>query len=233
MAACKPNSRRGNTGFTLLEILTAIFILSIVVSLVFGTFDGVFSSANHVNERSDLFEMGNACLNRLTTDLKAIHVMPYPRYKPPDIDDEPELYRVEAEPLLIGDNTVAKLRFASLAHLPLNQDGRDGIAEIVYYVQEDREGGLSLHRADHLYPYPEFEPNPNDPVICEQLLGFELQFFNQNGEDSTEWNSESDDMEYSTPTAIAVKLTLGSQASPMTFYTRIALPAIRYKSIKR
>lgn len=224
---------RRNKGFTLLELLTAMFILAVVVSLVFGSFDGIFSSAEHVNASSDMFEMGNACLDRITADLKGIHVMQYPRYKPPDINDESDLYRVESEPLFVGGHNVAKLRFSSLAHLPLNQDGRDGVAEIVYYAQENRIGGLSLHRADHLYPYPDFEPNPNDPVVCEQLLGFELTFYDSDGSDHDEWQSDSQNADYNTPQAIGIQLTLGTTESPMVFTTRTVLPTFRYKGKKR
>ena len=221
---------RDKKGFTLLEILTAMFILAIVTSLVFGTFDGIFSSAEHVNESSDLYEMGNACLNRITADLKAVHVMPYPRYTPPDIDDEPDHYRIVGEPIHVGGQNTAKIRFTSLAHLPLNQDGRDGIAQIVYYVLDNPNTGLSLHRADHLYPYPEFEPDPNDPVVCEQLLAFELKYIDHEGTEHEDWDSDSKDAEYNTPRAIAVKLTLGTQEATMIFTTRIALLTFRYKT---
>lgn len=227
-----PNLLIDRKGFTLLEILTAIFILAIVVTLVFGTFDGIFSSAEHVNDTSDHFEMGNACLNRLTADLLAIHVMPYPRYAPPDIDDEPDLYRFEGETTLVGGQNTARIRFTSLAHLPLNQDGRQGIAQIVYYTLDTPEGGLALHRADHLYPYPDFEPNPNDPVVCEGVFAFEVQYHDSDGGDFDEWDSESKATEYNTPRAVSIKLTLGTEERQMVFSTQIALPAFRYKNAK-
>lgn len=229
MTTAKPKIIRELKGFTLLEILTAIFILAIVVTLVFGTFDGIFSSAEHVNETSDRFEMGNACLNRITADLKTIHVMNYPRYAPPDIDDEPDMFRFEGAPASVGGRNMATLRFTSLAHLSLNQDGREGIAQIVYYTLQDADGEVSLHRADHLYPYPEFEPNPNDPVVCEGVMAFKLQYHDAEGDDFDEWDSESKATEYHTPRAVSIKLTLGTEAQPMIFTTRIALPAFRYK----
>ncbi len=222
-----------NSGFTLLEILTAMFIMAVVVSLVFASFNSIFSSADHINTSSDLFEMGSACLDRITTDLKAIHVSTYPRYRPPDIDDDPELYRVEGESIFLSGKNVSKLRFASLAHLPLNQEARQGIAEIVYYVQQNQDGALSLHRADHLYPYPDFEPDPNDPVLCEQLVTFKLSYFDHKGEELDEWNSESDDMDYSTPSAIGIELAMGPEATPMIFAARVTLPTFRFKPTKR
>ena len=72
------NKRRRSSncsrGFTLLEILVAMFILALVMGLIFGTFEGVFSNADRVKAGSDLFEMADAGLQRMTTDLKALYV---------------------------------------------------------------------------------------------------------------------------------------------------------------
>jgi general secretion pathway protein J len=229
-----PASGRNSRGFTLIEILTAIFILAIVVSLVLGAFDAIFSNADRVNVASDLNEMGAAALDRMSTDLKAIHVMPYPRYKPPQLlDDEPDIYRVEGKTSNVGGHTFAWLRFTSMAHLPLNHDADEGVAEIVYYVQETPGNDYIIRRADHLYPYPEFEERETDPELCEQVRDFTLTFFDADGTEYEEWDSESDDMEYGTPRAIKVKLALGDETAPDVFTTEIALPVYRYKPIKR
>ena len=222
-------SRNGRRGFTLLEILVALFILTIIMSLIFGSFEGVFSNADHMNAASDLYEMGTAGLSRITRDLEAIHVMTYPRYHPPDIDDEPDIYRVSGAIEPIGGHTFSKLRFTSMAHLPLNQDRREGIAQIVYYVQEEDDNSLVLRRADRLYPYPDFEPTPSDPVLCEQIRAFQLVFYSAQGDEQEEWDSDSDDVEYSTPKSIAIKLSIGDPESPLEFMTEVALPLYRFK----
>ena len=229
-----PISGDDSRGFTLLEILTAIFILAIVVSLVMVAFDGIFSNADRVNIASDLNEMGCAALDRMAKDLEAIHVMPYPRYEPPQLlDDEPDIYRVEGNTKIVGGHTFAMLRFTSTAHLPLNHDAGEGIAEIVYYVQEEADNGYVIRRADHLYPYPEFEESKTDPELCEQVREFTLTYFDANGKEFEEWDSESDDTEYGTPRSIKIRLALGDETTPDIFITQIALPIYRYQPIKR
>jgi general secretion pathway protein J len=242
---CEPigsirNSRRqaapgaDSRGFTLLEILTAIFILAIVVSLALGAFDAIFSNADRVNVSSDLNEMGGAALDRMATDLKAVHVMLYPRYQPPQLlDDEPDIYRVEGKTTNVGGHTFAWLRFTSMAHLPLNHDADEGVAEIVYYVQETPDNDYIIRRADHLYPYPEFEERETDPELCEQVRDFTLTYFDADGKEYEEWDSESEDSEYGTPRAIKIKLALGDETAPDVFTTEIVLPVYRYKPIKR
>lgn len=215
--------------------MIAMFILAVVISLVFGSLDGVFGSADHVNAQSDLLEMGQSCMDRITADLNALHIMNYPRYQPPGInDDEQEaLYRIEGEAVSMGGHSFAKLRFASLAHLPLNHVAREGIAEIVYYILESESGGYTLHRKDTLYPYPEFEEDENDPIVCEQVKTFEVVYFDHEGRETEDWDSQSDDVEYATPVAIAIKLAVGNEQAPMVLSTRIALPVHRYKELKR
>jgi general secretion pathway protein J len=221
-------------GFTLIEIMVAIFILAVVVSLMLTAFDGIFANADHINISSDLFEMGSSCLDRMASDLKAFHVMPYPRYRPPDImDEKTDIYTVTGENRSVGGQAFAWLRFTSMAHLPLNHDAREGIAQIVYYVQQTRDDTFVIRRTDDLYPFPEFEERDTDPVMCEQVLGFTLTYFDAKGREYDEWDSQEDDMEYGTPRAIGIKLILGDEAAPYTFSTQIALPVYRYKPVKR
>ena len=221
-------------GFTLIEILTAVFILAIVVSLVMGSFGGLFEGTDRINLGTDLHEMGSACMNRITNDLKAIHVATYPRYKPPDIDDDPELYHVKGENRNVGGEYHGWLRFTSMAHLPFNQGRNEGIAEIVYYAQQTEDNDIILRRADNLYPYPEeFEESNTDPILCEQLRKFEVVYFDDEGEEYEEWDSESDDTEYSTPRSIGIKLTVGTEDLNYAFFSKISLPSFRYKKVKR
>ena len=230
----KSKRNRWTCGFTLIEILTAIFILAIVVSLVLTAFDGIFSNADYINISSDQYEMGSASLDRLAADLKSIYVLAYPRYRPPEImDDKPDIFRVKGETRNVGGHTFSWLRFTSMAHLPLNHDVREGIAEIVYYVQQTPEGDFIIRRSDRLYPYPEFEESEDNPVVCEQVRGFTLTYFDGNGREYEEWDSDTDDMEYGTPRAIGIKLALGDEAAPFIFGTQIALPVYRYKPVKR
>lgn len=231
----KPRRGRSHTnGFTLLEILVAMSIFAIVTALIFGTFEGVFSNADHVTKSSAIYEMADACLGRITTDLRAAHVMQTPRYKKPEMDSEPDIYRLEAKNETLDGETFTHLRFTSLAHLPTGGQFSEGIAEIIYYAQEEENDAYVLRRADNLYPYPEdFEPKETDPILCERVLSFKLLFFDKEGREQEEWNSEDDDYEYSTPAAVKVELKVGDPESPYEFSVMISLPMKRFIESKR
>ncbi len=221
-------------GFTLVEILIAVFILAIVVSLVMGSFSGIYEGAERINLGSDLHELGNTCLNRMTKDLQSIHVAAYPRYKRPDIDDDPEIYHIKGERRTSGGTSFGWVRFTSMAHLPFNQQVSEGIAEIVYYVQQTPENDFILRRADKLYPYPEdFEESDTDPIMCEKLRRFDLIYYDANGRGYDEWDSESDDMAHGTPRAVEIRLEVGTEELSYVFKSRIAIPSYRYQEAKR
>ena len=159
-----------------MEILVAVFILGIVVTTVMASFSMVFSTTAAMEEDGAAFEMGKNCLNRITTDLENIVIAERPFYQPPKTDGPLDPYRLQGTEESIGGTRFAKLRLASRAHVPLGGSPREGIAEIVYYVQARPDGSLQLKRADHLYPYPRFEERSSDPVLCENVksLAFSL-----------------------------------------------------------
>jgi general secretion pathway protein J len=202
--------------------------------LVLGSFGGLFEGADRINLGTDLHEMGNACINRMTNDLKAIHVAGYPRYTPPDIDDDPELFHVKGENRNTGGEYYGWLRFTTMAHLPFDQSHGEGIAQIVYYTQQTPENDVILRRADKLFPYPEeFEESETDPILCEQVRRFDIIYFDDEGDEYNDWDSESDDTEYSTPRSIGIKLNAGTEDLNYTFYSKITMPAYRPKKVKR
>ena len=79
-----------DTGFTLLEILIAIFIFSVIVTTIFASYNSVFSNSESIDQGITTYEMSKNCLNRMAIDLKSIHVSLPPEYVHPDFDDPPD-----------------------------------------------------------------------------------------------------------------------------------------------
>ena len=214
-------------GFTLLEIMVAIFIFAVIITTVFGSFRIVFSNTDAVGGDVAVFESARICLERMATDLESLVVSDYPRYAKPEFNDAMDIYRLVGDTTDLAGNSFGRLQFASLGHLALNQDMRQGVCRIVYYVDEGVDDRLVLRRADHLYPFPEFEASPDDPILCENILGLEFAFMDADGEMSDRWDSESSENDYATPRSIEIRLTVGSQDRSRTFTTRIGLHVFR------
>jgi len=224
-----------NSGFTLLEILIAIFIFAIVMSTIFGTFNGVISRTDAIKNGMGGYEMARTCLNRISSDLNAIYVEQKPLYAPPDFDDPPDPYRVVGKDTFAGNKNFSQLRFASTDHLSMTKNVENGIAEIVYYVVEQGypESEYVLKRSDVVYPYDEdyeFEEKDSDPVLCEDIEEFSILYFDKDENEYEKWDSESDFLKYATPYALKIKLKINSSDGSYAFDTKIALPVFRKAS---
>ena len=217
-------------GFTLLEILIALFIFSVVVTTIFGSYNFIFSTTDAADNDSVAYESARNCLNRMTTDLQAVHVAFPPAYTPPGFDASPDPYRFSGETDTVGNTVFSRLRFSSLAHIAFEKSQQEGIAEIVYYVQPGDNGTFILRRSDTLYPYNPFQEKGTDPVLCENLKSLKFTYYDAEGADADHWDSDSDEFKYATPRAVGIQLELGNGSFSQKFTTMVALSAYRLKS---
>ena len=216
-------------GFTLLEILLAFLILTFVITALMGSFNSVFSTTDTLKNSGKYYEMAKNCLNRMTDDLDGLFVVQPPLYKKREFEDPPDPYRIVGSNSDVNGTSFADLRFASSAHIPLDKVNRTGIAEIVYYVQAQNDGQPVLKRADHLYPYPPFEKSSADPILCQNVKSLAFKYYNDEGEASEVWDSDSDQNGYATPTAVGIQLEIGTESKSYTFETTVRLAVYRKK----
>jgi general secretion pathway protein J len=216
-------------GFTLMEILLAFLILGIVLTTILASFNAVFSTTDTLKNSSRYYDMAKNCLNRMTLDLGALYITRPPLYKPPDFDDPPDPYRIVGSNSDVGGTIFANIRFASNAHIPLNKSTKRGVAEIVYYVKVRDEGQPELRRADHLFPYPPFEENNGDPILSEHVKSLAFKYYDSEGTEYEEWNSDSDEYGYATPTAIGIQLEIGDESVSYNFETTVRFAVNREK----
>jgi general secretion pathway protein J len=221
--------RNSDRGFTLLEIMIAIFIFSIIVTTIFGSYNSVFTGVEVMNEGVTSYETARTCLNRMTFDLESIHVSLPPQYSPPDFNGPPDPYRIVGSTHNVQTVSFPKLRFTSTAHVSFGGRTESHIAEIVYYVQATDNNHYLLRRADNLYPYEEFEENSNDPVLCENLKSLTFNYYDREGTKYDMWDSDTEDFGYATPAAIGITLELTSGTDSLWFKTMVALPVYRKK----
>lgn len=216
-------------GFTLIEIITAIFIFSIIVTTIFGSYNTVFSDIEAIEHSMGQAEMAQACLNRMTTDLQSVWVSTTPMYTKPEFNSQPDPYRIFGKTEEIGDTTFGRLRLASLAHVPLDDNQTGGIAEIVYYVQTMDEKYV-LRRADRLFPFSsEFEESRWDPVVCENIKSLAFTFYDKEEETFEKWDSDAAEFGYATPGAIGITFSVGDEERSQTFETTVFLFTSREK----
>ena len=221
--------QKPTSGFTLMELMLAIMILGLVVTTVLASFNTVFSTTDALKSNSQIYEMAKNCLKQMSHDLESVYIAQPPIYKPPEFDDPPNDYRIVGVSEDTGGTGFAQIRFTSRAHIPLENTTRGGVAEIIYYLHAKEDGSLVLRRSDNIYPYPEFEEKGSDPVLCERVKSVAFKYYDAEGSESDAWDSESDEYEYATPTAIEIQLEIEDGSGSQFFGTLVKLPVQRLK----
>lgn len=215
------------SGFTLIEILIAISIFAVVVTTIFGSFNFVFGSVDAIESGMSNYEAARDGLNRILADLRSMYVSQLPVYTVPDSREETDPYRVMGDIVAAGGGLFSRLRFTSFSHLPLGQQWRQGIAEIVYYVQEQPDATLTLKRLDRLDFSEPLAEERNDPILCENVRALRITYQDAEGDEQERWDSDAEQYEYATPRAIRIQLAVGTGEQPHEFEVLIALPLYR------
>jgi general secretion pathway protein J len=212
-------------GFTLVELLIAIFIFAIVVSSVYGSYRATFHVIHGSESRLKIANSARIVMERVAEDLGSLVT--------------------GTGGALLGENHEYSgkrgdsLSFVSAARLVLSKsDLHSGPALVRYQVEPDAETGLlNLYRSDTVL-LPGTEPDPDDAkkhLLCQGLQEFRFTYFDRNGNETEEWQVEevpapgADAVaeESPFPLLVAVEMkfadSVGSDGSTL-FKTAVALP---------
>ncbi|MGW8194168.1 MAG: PulJ/GspJ family protein [Desulforhopalus sp.] len=169
-------------GFTLMELLLAIFIFSIVVSSVYGAYRATFAIVDGAESRLKISNSAAVVLERISDDLTDI------------VAGAGGYFNGEQQDLLgsRGD----KLTFVSTAHLVLTKNAvTSGWTMIEYLVEEDEKNGmLQLLRTETtLLPgLAAADIDQEKHIICRGLQEVRFSYLNENGTLEDEWLSEGE-----------------------------------------
>lgn len=215
-------------GFTLVEILVAVTLFSIVLLTVFTVFRTFLSTTDRVTTGLYHEEQLRQGIQIMAADLAQVFVTQPPRYHPPGFNQDPDRFRFVAEQTSLDGQVFSYLQFASLRHLDLGPGHIPGVAVIRYYVH--RHGTrFDLHRSDRMY-LADADPDPcRDPVLVKNVDTFSLTFTDRRGMDHPVWDSDAGRFEYAFPAQVTIEIqTAGNHAGPPVS-TAVFIPVIRQK----
>src|SRR5208283_3104064 len=209
-----------HSGFTLVEILIAIFILGLVMATVYVSYSGILKTAHQMEEERDIYKMARTSMGRMITDLSSLQ--PSAGY-----------FDLRAEKENFNNREFHSISFWSASHLAFGQSEEKGCtAAIRYYVRQDDDGkSFSLWRADVYGSKPDKTKIANGGfIICKNVDTFKLTFYDSAGIETDLWDSSSTEGNQSgnVPAAVKVELflvNLNDKAKPYKFMTKIFLPA--------
>ena len=196
-----PPERSG--GFTLIEVLAAVSIAAVVLTLLYGSFFQLMDSRDRVETRNEAAGEAAAVLSRIRHDLA--NAFPRGGVSPLASSSRPHDYFVGT--MKDGNSSVS---FTSFPADPFHRSARSGQSEISYYVvalREEPRRLFALMRRDN-HRIGEDGEGTACPV-SETGLGFRVNFHTRSSlavpraEKVREWNSSVTE---SFPRAVEVEI---------------------------
>ena len=158
-----------NNGFTLIEVVIAIFIGSLVLITLYGSFFQIIKSKEIAESELELYHESRVIMTRLSQDLASL-------YERGNVYDDTTNY-ISVIPVLEGylEGDQSFIRFTSLSRDPGLNDKDSDQALITYYTIQDEETGLyKLYRSEN--PFFEDDNNIVSYPISENVILFKLNY---------------------------------------------------------
>ena len=212
----------GKAGFTLIELLFAIFIFTIVISSVYGAYRATFHIIHGSEARLNESHKARAALERITEDLTSIVTGPGGFLQGTEQD--------------VSGGRGDSISFISSTHIALRKDDTTlGDTLIQYSSKEDETNQtIQLMRSDTV-KRPGAATVISDTtkfLLCSGLKEIRFTYFDEEGEETTEWDTESNVQEDGPavapdlPVMVSIELIFPGQdtdTSGSAFKTAVAL----------
>jgi len=202
-------NRFGNTGFTLVEVMVAVTVTSIILLTIYGVFSSVSSAKERLEGEGEDFHRARVLFDRLGREIRGAYYRGGGR----------------GQVFVGGKDDLGRtfLTMSTTATTPLEQH-QGGLARVHYLLREDTEEGrpgLTLFRQES----PPFLPVNEETAGYRLVAGIEsLEFrFFSRGTWSEEWDADSMD---SLPMMVEVSLVLRTEEGTRPFLTAFEMPVL-------
>lgn len=210
--------RYGSRGFTLVEILIAIFILGVVLTTIYAAYSGTLGVIKELDDESRIYKMARVTIDRISRDVCASQ-------------RSGSVFVFQSEKKSIGRREFNTLFLWSAGHLVFEEDELSGQpASIAYFVKEEKDGSFSLWRSDVAGPKPSTDKkNEGGVIICQNLRALNLKFYDAGGKDYDVWDTQSsiEQQKGKPPMLVQIELTMENMRDtekPYKFTTKVFLP---------
>ncbi|MEJ2744777.1 MAG: type II secretion system protein GspJ [bacterium] len=212
---------RGRRGFTIVEVLMAILITSVIAGIIYGSYMGGLRIIYASQKDMERTHMADVILDRITSDLACAFL------------------RADKEYLIFvggggdGEYSSDSLTFISSNHERASRDAREStLSEVSYFLDPDGGDDLYILRRED----PSLDDDPfsggDTRIIGEGVAELRFEYNGEGG-----WTSSWDSRENSSlPTAVRVSLVFRTEEAgggeegeeavrSSTFVTETAVPA--------
>ncbi len=224
-----PMNLRGRVGFTLLEILLAMFIFSIVLSTLYAAYTGTFRNVDETESQADIYRMARIALERIAEDLESAYIPPWAVGTESE-GKTPQPAAFVGQTAQISDRRADTLVFISRAHLVFDEEEVDTtVARISYDVRQSAEDEevFVLYRSD----IPGFEEQPEERagglVLCDGLHAVDFTYYDDEGRGYDGWDTTKEEFKDRLPVMVSIVLEFANKRNPeapLKFVSGVVLP---------
>ncbi|HEX9666096.1 MAG TPA: prepilin-type N-terminal cleavage/methylation domain-containing protein [Thermodesulfobacteriota bacterium] len=203
-------------GFTLIEVLLAIFIGSIVLTVLYSSFFQIIKAKDVAESELDLYHEARVVFSKMTEDFQSA----YPRGEVFDNSSIPTASFFSGTK--DGDNS--RVTLTSLSRQPALNSVDSDQAEISYYLEP-------VPQSDLFYLMREENPRIGTDSggirypISENLVRFNLTYMTENDSEESFVDEFNSDQTGSLPKVVEITLTMRSpRGEDVQFSTLILIP---------
>lgn len=159
-------------GFTLLEVMIAVFVLTMITTLIFTAFSSLQRSRDGIRRVSDRYREGRLALSRISHELEGAYIS---KHLPIDVSAATVKTAFIAEP----DAPADRISFNAFVNRRMDRDATESDqAEISYFGLEDpkQQGVTDLIR--RINPMLDIEPEKGGrgQVLATDIDLFDLKY---------------------------------------------------------
>ncbi len=211
------------TGFTLLEVLIALLIFSMIIIGLFYSFKTFVTSSESIKEQ--IIHQGKLtdAIKRINIDIESIFVLQPPRYKTPEFNSDPDMHRFIGSELNLGQSIIQLMAFSSFAHTKFGADQWNGISRVTYYLKPNEKKLYDFHRSDTISPFTDEINYCSDPALVRDIIKIKIIYKNSEGTEYNYWDSDTEEFDYMFPSSIDLIIIYLSGETKQFFSISIGL----------
>ena len=202
----KPDSK----GFTLIEVLAAIFLTSVIIAFAVGFYINISDSSSRATKIMREGIRATAILNRVSRDLDGVALMVKPEESDPL--DHPWYFVAESD---MAYDCSDRVKFISRSNIPSSGSSHTSdLIQIAYQILVEEDESLSLYRwtapslpESYEPSFPRMDDDRNF-IVAEGLSSVSFRFLTADAEWVETWDSTQLERSGQLPLAIEVDLTL-------------------------
>ena len=217
---------RTDCGFTLVEVMVALFIFSFVMVMLFSSFNSFISTGQSIAHGIDYNDRARDAFRRILDDLTDIYVPEFRIISAQNSveDQDVDTLQMTGAESSVGGETFSTLEFACLSGLQTGRSRPPGVVRVTYYVRKNSRELFDLCRAERPIDSDRDTDPCLDPVLAENITGFAIDFVDAQLNEYQDWDADKDDDGASIPCVLNIRLVLGRENKEKVFETAVVLP---------